>query len=74
MNLANLSLLVDIIEAGNLSKAAVRLGVSRANVSQRLNQFERELGQQLGAWSLAQRCVDQRHQDMAVGRAGGVGG
>ncbi|MCT9812508.1 LysR family transcriptional regulator [Acidovorax sp. Be4] len=47
MNLANLSLLVDIIEAGNLSKAAVRLGVSRANVSQRLNQFERELDQQL---------------------------
>ncbi|NMM75817.1 LysR family transcriptional regulator [Rhodococcus sp. SRB_17] len=47
MNLTALSLLVDIIEAGNLSKAAVRLGMSRANVSHRLNQFERELGQQL---------------------------
>ncbi len=47
MNLATLSLLVDIIEAGNLSKAAVRLGVSRASVSQRLNQLERELDQQL---------------------------
>lgn len=47
MNLATLSLLVDIIEAGNLSKAATRLGVSRASVSQRLNQLERELGQQL---------------------------
>ena len=47
MNLATLSLLVDIIEAGNLSRAAARLGVSRASVSQRLNQFERELDQQL---------------------------
>ena len=47
MNLATLSLLVDIIEAGNLSRAAVRLGVSRASVSQRLNQLEREVGQQL---------------------------
>ncbi len=47
MNLATLSLLVDIIEAGNLSKAAARLGVSRASVSQRLNQLERELDQQL---------------------------
>lgn len=47
MNLATLSLLVDIIEAGNLSRAAVRLGMSRASVSQRLNQLERELGQQL---------------------------
>lgn len=47
MNLATLSLLVDIIDAGNLSKAAVRLGVSRASVSQRLNQLERDLDQQL---------------------------
>ncbi|HNZ91629.1 MAG TPA: LysR substrate-binding domain-containing protein [Acidovorax sp.] len=47
MNLTALSLLVDIIEAGNLSKAALRLGMSRANVSHRLNQFEQELGQQL---------------------------
>lgn len=47
MDLNAISLLVDIIEAGNLSKAAVRLGMSRANVSHRLNQFERSLGQQL---------------------------
>ena len=47
MNLATLSLLVDIIEAGNLSKAAVRLNVSRSSVSQRLNQLERDVGQQL---------------------------
>lgn len=37
MDLGGLSLLVDIIEAGNLSRAAVRLGMSRANVSHRLN-------------------------------------
>jgi len=43
----SLSLLVDIIDAGNLSSAARRLRMSRANVSYRLNQFERELGQQL---------------------------
>jgi DNA-binding transcriptional LysR family regulator len=42
-----LGLLVDIIEAGNLSKAAAALGTSRANVSQRLNRFERQLGVQL---------------------------
>ena len=42
-----LGLLVDIIEAGNLSKAAAMLGMSRANVSQRINRFERELGAQL---------------------------
>lgn len=47
MDLGGLSLLVDIIEAGNLSRAAVRLGMSRANVSHRLNQFERQIGQQL---------------------------
>lgn len=47
MDLNALSLLVEILDAGNLSKAAVRLGMSRANVSHRLNQFERELGQQL---------------------------
>ncbi|MDR0226538.1 MAG: LysR family transcriptional regulator [Burkholderiaceae bacterium] len=47
MDLGGLSLLVDIIEAGNLSRAAARLGMSRANVSHRLNQFERQIGQQL---------------------------
>jgi len=47
MDVQALGLLVDIIEAGNLSKAATMLGMSRANVSQRINRFERELGAQL---------------------------
>jgi DNA-binding transcriptional LysR family regulator len=47
MDLNALSLLVEIVEAGNLSEAARRLRMSRANVSNRLNQFERSLGQQL---------------------------
>ena len=42
-----LSLFVEIVEAGNLSEAARRLSMSRANVSHRLGQFERNLGQQL---------------------------
>ena len=42
-----LSLFVEIVEAGNLSEAARRLRMSRANVSHRLGQFERGLGQQL---------------------------
>jgi DNA-binding transcriptional LysR family regulator len=47
MDLNALSLLVEIVEAGNLSEAARRLRMSRANVSHRLGQFERSLGQQL---------------------------
>lgn len=47
MNPNALLLFVEIIEAGNLSEAARRLKMSRANVSYRLNQFEREIGQQL---------------------------
>lgn len=47
MDLNALSLLVEIVEAGNLSEAARRLHMSRANVSHRLGQFERSLGQQL---------------------------
>lgn len=42
-----LMLFVEIVDAGNLSEAARRLKMSRANVSYRLNQFEREIGQQL---------------------------
>ncbi|WP_218508598.1 LysR family transcriptional regulator [Variovorax sp. dw_308] len=42
-----LALFVEIVEAGNLSEAARRLRMSRANVSNRLGQFERGLGQQL---------------------------
>lgn len=42
-----LKLFVEIVEAGNLSEAARRLKMSRANVSYRLNQFERDIGQQL---------------------------
>ncbi len=42
-----LTLFVEIVDAGNLSEAARRLKMSRANVSYRLNQFERDIGQQL---------------------------
>lgn len=42
-----LTLFVEIVDAGNLSEAARRLKMSRANVSYRLNQLERDLGQQL---------------------------
>lgn len=47
MDLNALTLFVEIVEAGNLSEAARRLRMSRANVSHRLGQFERGLGQQL---------------------------
>lgn len=40
-------MLVEILDAGNLSEAARRLKMSRANVSYHLNQFERAVGQQL---------------------------
>ena len=45
MDVNALGLLVEIIDAGNLSRAAARLGMSRANVSHRLSQSERDLGQ-----------------------------
>ncbi len=44
MDLNALTLLVDILDAGNLSKAAQRLKMSRANVSYRLNQLEKSIG------------------------------
>lgn len=47
MDIHALTLLVEILEAGNLSEAARRLKMSRANVSYHLNQFERAIGQQL---------------------------
>lgn len=47
MDLNTLALFVEIVEAGNLSEAARRLHMSRANVSHRLGQFERSLGQEL---------------------------
>jgi DNA-binding transcriptional LysR family regulator len=47
VDLKSLSLLVEILEAGNLSEAARRLKMTRANVSYHLNQFERSLGLQL---------------------------
>lgn len=47
MDIVALGLLVDVIEAGNLSRAAALLGMSRANVSHRIGRFERELGGQL---------------------------
>jgi DNA-binding transcriptional LysR family regulator len=47
MDAQALILLVDIVEAGNLSLAARKLKTSRANVSYRLKQLERTLGTQL---------------------------
>ncbi len=47
MDLNSLALFVEIVDAGNLSEAARRLRMSRANVSHRLGQFERSLGQEL---------------------------
>ncbi|MGB3275991.1 MAG: LysR family transcriptional regulator [Castellaniella sp.] len=47
MNAQSLILLVDIVDAGNLSKAARKLKMSRANISYHLTQFEQSLGLQL---------------------------
>lgn len=47
MDLQTLSVLVEIIDSGNLSQAARRLRMSRANVSYHLNQLEKSLGVQL---------------------------
>jgi DNA-binding transcriptional LysR family regulator len=47
MDVQSLTLLVEILDAGNLSAAARRLKMSRANVSYHLNQLERSVGAQL---------------------------
>jgi DNA-binding transcriptional LysR family regulator len=47
MDLSGLVLLVDILDAGNLSSAARKLKVSRANVSYHLQQLEKSVGAQL---------------------------
>lgn len=47
MDAQALVLLADIVEAGNLSRAARRLKMSRANISYHLAQLEKTLGQQL---------------------------
>lgn len=47
MDLSALTLLVDILESGNLSQAARKLKMTRANVSYHLNQLERSVGAQL---------------------------
>lgn len=47
MDFAGLTLLVDILEAGNLSHAARKLKMSRANVSYHLQRLEKEVGVQL---------------------------
>ena len=43
----SLTLLVEILDAGNLSQAARKLKMTRANVSYHLNQLERSVGVQL---------------------------
>ena len=47
MDMKSLTLLVDILDAGNLSEAARRLKMTRANVSYHLAQLERSVGMQL---------------------------
>src|SRR5690349_9332152 len=47
MDVNALTLLVEILDSGNLSEAARRLKMTRANVSYHLNQMERSIGQQL---------------------------
>ncbi|BCQ29631.1 LysR family transcriptional regulator (plasmid) [Caballeronia sp. NK8] len=47
MDVNELTLLVEILDAGNLSEAARRLKMSRANVSYHLNQLEKSVGLQL---------------------------
>ena len=47
MDLKSLLLLVDILDAGNLSEAGRRLKMTRANVSYHLNQLEKTVGMQL---------------------------
>ena len=47
MDVHALTLLVEILDAGNLSEAARRLKMTRANVSYHLNSLERSIGQQL---------------------------
>ncbi len=47
MDPGSLTLLVEIIDAGNLSEAARKLKMTRANVSYHLNQIERSIGLQL---------------------------
>ena len=47
MDHSALTLLVEIIDAGNLSRAASKLKMSRANVSYHLNQLEKTVGVQL---------------------------
>jgi len=51
-----LTLLVDIIEAGNFSQAARKLKMTRANVSYHLNQLEKAVGVQLVRRTT--RCVE----------------
>ena len=47
MDLTSLTLLVETIDAGNLSQAARKLKMTRANVSYHLNQLEKSVGVQL---------------------------
>ena len=47
LELSALTLLVDIIDSGNLSQAARKLKMTRANVSYHLSQLEKTVGVQL---------------------------
>ena len=47
LDLGSLTLLVEIVDSGNLSQAARKLKMSRANVSYHLSQLEKSVGVQL---------------------------
>ena len=47
MELTSLTVLVDILDAGNLSQAARNLKMTRANVSYHLHQLEKSVGVQM---------------------------
>ncbi len=47
MEITSLTVLVDILDAGNLSQAARNLKMTRANVSYHLSQLEKSVGVQL---------------------------
>lgn len=79
MNIEELQTFVEIADAGGISTAALRLGVSKSIVSRRLARLEMELGAQLitrstrgtSIWLLSSlesggRCQTRFHQDTAI--------
>src|SRR5947207_1766325 len=69
MDLQSLTLLVEILDAGNLSAAARRLKMSRANVSYHLNQLEDLLRDEV---DIAIRVVPEPPQNLVARELGPV--